>query len=110
MINVVNENGTKCRVEMNGTGGDLLAEWASATESMFDTLIEKTSVDFAKKTMKKLYKMARDNAIKSHGDESEEEESNDLFKMMGIGSLDSLFDKLPNLKRMYEAWESEQED
>lgn len=40
MINVVNENGTKCRVEMNGTGGDLLAEWASATESMFDTLIE----------------------------------------------------------------------
>lgn len=100
----------RCNVELNGTGGELLAEWASATESLFDNLIENSSVDIAKKVMKKLYKMARDNSIKSHSDESEEDESNDLFKMMGIGSVDSLLDKLPNLKRMYEAWESEQED
>jgi len=102
------DNNNKVSISIKGKGGDLVAEWAAVTESMFDHFIENTSVEFAKEIMKRAFKEARKTSIKNH--EGNEGKSTDLFEQMGIGSMDEMFDRFPELGELVRALDKKEED
>lgn len=66
-------------IEVDGTGAELMADYATITRCMFDLIAERTGKDFAKKKLKEVFEEALEEAYEDF-DKTEEDLMRDIVE------------------------------